>query len=69
MALAGIPAIGNILRSFRLRWACHVARMSAARTPRHVMLDVPQGRRPVGKPKKRSRDNLKEDLTALGVDH
>ena len=69
MALAGIPAIGNILRSFRLRWACHVARMPAARTPRHVMLDVPQGRRPVGRPKKRWTDNLKEDLTALGVHH
>ena len=65
--MEGIPAINNIIRSLRLRWAGHVARMSLGRPLRLAMLGIPQRRRPVGRPKKRWSDNLQEDLAALGV--
>ena len=69
MDLARIPVITSIQRSYRLRWAGHVARMGDERTPKRVMMGQLQGRRPLGRPKKRWSDNLREDLQQLGVDH
>ena len=66
--LSGLPLITNIIRSMRLRWAGHVARMGDDRAARLVVQGIPAGRRPLGRPRRRWRDNVKEDLTALGVD-
>ena len=65
MELARIPKIYDILRSERLCWAGHVARKGAA-TPKQVMLGNPEGRRPLGQPRKRWLECVTEDLTALG---
>ena len=67
MELARIPAVTNIICSHRLRWAGHVARMDEVRPPRQVLDGVPAGRRPLGRPRKRWEDNVKEDLEAVGV--
>ena len=67
MDRAKIPCVLNVIRSHRLRWAGHVARMEAHRVPRQVLDGTPRGRRPVGRPRKRWEDNVKEDLRALNV--
>ena len=64
-----LPPLSCVQKSIRLRWAGHVARMEETRTPRRVMLGTPEGRRPLGRPRKRWVDNIEEDLTALGVRH
>ena len=62
------PLISNYIRSQRLRWAGHVARMEEDRMPRRVMEGTLEGRRPVGRPRMRWRDNLMEDLRQMGVE-
>ena len=66
--LSGLPLITNIIRSMRLRWAGHIARMGEDRTAKLVAQGKPAGRRPVGRPRMRWRNNVEEDLTTLGVE-
>ena len=66
--LSGLPFITNIIRSMRVRWAGHVARMGEDRTVKLVAQGIPAGRRPRGRPRRRWRDNVKADLAALGVE-
>ena len=66
--LSGVPPITNFLRSQRLRWAGHVARMGEERLPKQVMFNIPQGRRPLGRPRMRWKDNIKKDAELLGVE-
>ena len=61
-----LPPITNIIRSCRLRWAGHVARMEDDRTVKCVMTEKPNGRRPLGRPRMRWEDNIKKDLELLG---
>ena len=67
MTLSGVPQITNIIRSHRLRWAGHVSRMEDGRLAKEVMVGKPMGTRPLGRPRKRWIDNVKEDMTILGV--
>ena len=50
------------LKSRRLRWAGHVARMEQSRNVYRVLVGKPEGRRPLGRPKRRWEDNIKIDL-------
>ena len=63
-----LPTISNVVRSHRLRWAGHVARMEDGCLARDLMLGTPRGRRPLGRPRKRWVDNIKEDVRQLGVE-
>ena len=67
MARARIPPISGVVRAQRLRWAGHAARMGAHRVPLQVMVGQPRGRRPLGRPRKRWADNVREDLRLLGA--
>ena len=69
MQRAKIPPIACVISAHRLRWAGHVARMGDERTPLQVMEGNPVGRRPLGRPRKRWRDSLKEDLQRIGIRH
>ena len=62
-----IPCVANVMRAQRLRWAGHVARMDEQRAPPQVMEGNPRGRRPLGRPRKRWRVNLREDLQLMNV--
>ena len=42
----------------RMRWAGHVARMGEERGVYGVLLGKPEGRRPLGKPRRRRVDNI-----------
>ena len=63
-----LPLLSSFVRSMRLRWAGHVARMDEASLCRQVMEGRPQGRRPPGRPRLRWRDTIVSDLRQLGVD-
>ncbi|KAJ4426421.1 hypothetical protein ANN_27235 [Periplaneta americana] len=52
----------------RLRWAGHVARMGESRNAYRVLVGRPEGKRPLGRPRRRWGDNIKMDLREVGYD-
>lgn len=61
------PDIVRVIKSRRLRWAEHVARMEEGRTALGVIMGRPEGRRPLGRPRRRWQNNVRMDLGELGV--
>jgi hypothetical protein len=45
-----------------MRWAGHVARMREDKGVHRVLVGKPEGKRPLGKPRRRWEDNIKMDL-------
>jgi hypothetical protein len=45
-----------------LRWAGHVARMGERRGAYRALVGIPEGRRPLGRPRRRWQDNIKMNL-------
>jgi hypothetical protein len=58
----------RVIRSRRMRWAGHVARMGERRGVSRVLVGRPKGKRPLGRPRRRWEDNIKMDLRELGMD-
>jgi len=54
--------IVRVIKSRRMRWAGHVARMGEERGVYRVLLGKPDGRRPLGRPRRRWVDNIRLDL-------
>ena len=57
------PNIVRMIKSRRLRWVGHVARMEEGRSSFKILTDIPAGKRPLGKPRRRSEEiimDLKE---------
>ena len=50
----------------RMRWAGHVARMGERRGLYRVLVEKPDGKRPLGRPRCRLEDNIKMDLQEVG---
>ncbi|KAJ4435663.1 hypothetical protein ANN_18279 [Periplaneta americana] len=50
------------------RWAGHVARMGESRSAYRVLVGRPEGKRPLGRPRRRWEDNIKMDLREVGCD-
>ena len=57
----------TIIRAKRLSYFGHVARMQSSRIPNIMMYGRVQGKRPVGRPKKRWLDNVREDCHLLDM--
>jgi len=55
-----------VVKSRRMRWAGHVARMGQERGVYRVLVGKPEGKRPVGRPRRRWEDNIKMDLLEVG---
>ena len=53
-------------KSRRMRWAGHVARMGEDRVVHRVLVGNPEGKRPLGRPRRRREDNIKMDLQEVG---
>jgi len=49
-----------------MRWAEHVARMGEERGAYRVLVGKPEGRRPLGRPRRRCVDNIRMDLQEMG---
>jgi hypothetical protein len=64
------PNIIRMIKSRRIRWAGHVARMGETRNIYIYMILVgkPEGNRPLGRPRHRWVDNMKMDLREIGWD-
>ena len=52
----------RVIKSRRIRWAGHVARMGEGRGMYRVLLGKPEGKRPVGRPRRRWEVKIKMDL-------
>jgi hypothetical protein len=52
----------RVIKSRRMRWAGHVARMGEGRGVYGVLVGKPEGKRPLGGPRRRWEDNIKMDL-------
>ena len=66
--LIGLYSSPNIVRvkSRRMRWAGHVARMGEERGAYRVLVGKPEGKRPLGRPRRRWVDNIRMDLQEVG---
>jgi hypothetical protein len=60
------PSIITIIKSRRMRWTGHVARMGEKRNAYRLLVGKPEGRRPVGRPRRRWVDNIRMDLGEVG---
>jgi len=64
--LYSLPNIVQVVKSRRMRWAGHVARMGEGRGVHRVLVGKPVGKRPLGRPRRRLEDNIKMELREVG---
>jgi hypothetical protein len=67
-SLYSSPNTVRMIKSRRMRWTAHVARMVEERGVYRVMVGRPEGKRPLGRPRCRWEDNIKPDLREIGID-
>jgi hypothetical protein len=60
------PNIVRVIQSRRIRWAGHVARMREGRGVYRVLVGKLEGKRALGRPRRRWEDNIKMDLQEVG---
>jgi hypothetical protein len=60
--------IVRMIKSRRMRWAGNVARAGEGRGAYKVLVGRPEGKRPLGRPRRRWEDNIKMDLREIGID-
>ena len=60
------PNIVQVIKSRRMRWAGHVARMGEEKGAYRVLVGKPEGKRPLGRPRRRWVDNIRMDLQEVG---
>jgi hypothetical protein len=61
------PSIIRIIKSRRMRWAGHVARMSEERSVYRLLVGKPEGKKALGRWRHRWIDNIKMDLLETGL--
>jgi len=60
------PNIVRAIKSRRMRWAGHVARVGEERGVYRVLVGKPEGKRPLERPRRRCVDNIRMDLQEVG---
>jgi len=60
------PSIVRVIKSRRMRWAGHIARMGERRGLYRVLVGKTEGKRPLGRPRRRWENNIKMDLQEVG---
>jgi len=60
------PNFVPVIKSRRMRWAGHVARMGEEIGVYRVLLGKPEGRRPLGRPRRRWVDNIRMGVQEVG---
>jgi hypothetical protein len=66
-SLYSSPNNVGVIKSSRMRWAGHVARMGEGRDIYRVLVGRPERKRPLGRPRRRWEDNIKMDLRETGI--
>jgi hypothetical protein len=67
-SLYSSPNIVRVIKSRKMRWAGHVARIGEGRGVYRVLVGRPESKRPLGRPRRRWEDNIKMDLAEIGID-
>jgi hypothetical protein len=57
-----------MIKSMRMKWAGHVARIGEWRGVYRVLVGRPEGKKPLGRPRRKLEDNIKLDLWKTGID-
>jgi len=63
------PNIVRVIKSRRMRWAGHVARMGEEKGVYRVLVEKPEGKRPLGRPRRRWVVNIRMDLQEMGYEY
>jgi hypothetical protein len=61
------PSIIRVKKSRRMRWAGHVARLGEKRNMYRLLVGKPEGKRPLGRLRRRWMDNIKMRLLEIGL--
>ena len=61
------PNIVRVIKSTRLKWAGHVARMELGRCAFKSITGKPTGKRPLGRSRRRWEDNIRMDLKEIDI--
>jgi len=64
--LYSLPNIVRVVKSRRMRRAGHVAHMGEGRGVHRVLVEKPEGKRPLGRPRRRWEDSIRMDLQEVG---
>ena len=64
--LYSLPNIVRVVKSRRMRRSLHMARMGEGRDVHRVLVGKPEGKRPLGRPRRRWEGNIKMDLQEVG---
>jgi hypothetical protein len=64
--LYSLPTIVRVMKSRRMRWEGHVARRGEGRVVYRILVGKPEGKRPMGRPRRRWEDNIKANLQEVG---
>jgi hypothetical protein len=61
------PDVIMQVKSRRMRWVWHVVRMGEGRKVYNVLVGKPEGKRPLGRPRRRWEDGIRMDLREIGL--
>jgi hypothetical protein len=64
-----LPNIVRVVKSRQMRWSGHVARMGVKRGVQRVLVGKPEGKGPLGRPRRRREDNIKMELQKVVGGH
>jgi hypothetical protein len=67
-SLYSSPNIVRVIKSRCMRWVGHVARLGEGRGVYRVLVGRSEGKRPLGRPRRRWDDNINTDLREIGID-
>jgi hypothetical protein len=60
------PSFIRIMKSRKMKWVEHIARMGEYRNAYRLLMGKPEGRRPLGRPRRRWLNNIRMDLVEVG---
>jgi hypothetical protein len=67
-SLYSSPSIIRTIKSIRMRWARHVPRKGEKRNANRIFVGKPEGKRPLGRPRRRWVNNIKMYPREIGWD-
>jgi hypothetical protein len=60
------PSIIGVIKSRSVRWSGHVARKRPMRNAGNTLVEKPEGKRTLGRPRRRWKDTIRMDLREVG---
>jgi hypothetical protein len=67
-SLYSSPNVFRVIKSRKMKWVGHVAHMGEGRGVYMVLVRRPEGKRPLGRPRRKWEDNIELDLREIGID-